>query len=138
MGRVATKREKNALCIPSMTHRLALRAANLQAGKQVIQKGGDGSYRLMRVVRWGGSVTTLQEFIPDLFREVAPDGVRDGERLASRPGTRWCAAGTGAGVTLGEDVELRHGDVAVDGDAVLFKRGRQLAKGHGVDSRRRP
>ena len=33
------------------------------------------------------------------------------------------AAETGAGVTLGDEVELRHGDVAVDGDAALFKRG---------------
>ena len=48
---------------------------------------------------------TWQEFSPDLFREVAPDGVRDGERLAARPGTRWCAAETGAGVTLGDEVE---------------------------------
>ena len=33
------------------------------------------------------------------------------ERLAARPGARWYAAETGAGVTIGE---LRHGDVAVD------------------------
>ena len=59
----------------------------------------------------GGSVRTLQEFIPDLFREVARDGVGDGERLAARPGTRWCAAETGAGVTLGDEVGLRDGDV---------------------------
>ena len=42
----------------------------------------------MRVVRSDGSVRTVQEFIPDLFT-VARDGVRDGERLAARPGTRW-------------------------------------------------
>ena len=65
---------------------------------------------------------TLQEFIPDQFSEVAQDAVRDGERLAARPGTRWYAAETGAGVTLGAEVELRGGDVAVDGDAAQFKR----------------
>ena len=69
-----------------------LRAAILRAREQVIQMGGDGAYRPMRIVRSGGSVRTLQEFIPDLFREVAQDGVRDGERLAARPGTHWYAA----------------------------------------------
>ena len=62
-------------------------------------------------------------FIPDLFREVAPGGVRDVERLAARPGARWYAAGTVGGVTFDDEVELRHGDVAVDGDAALFERG---------------
>ena len=57
-----------------------------------------------------------------MFREVAQNGVRDGERLAARLGNRWYAAETGAGVTLGDEVELRDGDVAVDGDAALFKR----------------
>ena len=66
-----------------------------------------------------GFVTVHSRF----FREVAQDGVRDGERLAARPGTRWYAAETGASVTLGDEVELRGGDVAVDGDAALFKRG---------------
>ena len=40
--------------------------------------------------------------------------------------TRWYAAETGAGVTLGDWVELRDGDVAVDGDAALFKRGEAI------------
>ena len=48
-------------------------------------------------------------FIPDLFREAASDGVRDGEVLAAKPGARWCAVETVAGVTLGDEVELRHG-----------------------------
>ena len=48
--------------------------------------GGDGTYWPMRVDRSDSSVRTLQEFIPDLFREVAQDEVRDGERLAARPG----------------------------------------------------
>ena len=65
----------------------------------------------------------MQEFIPDVFREVAQDGVRDGEWLAARPGNLWHAAETGAGVTLGDEVELRDGDVAVDGDAALFMSG---------------
>ena len=76
----------------------------------------------MQVVRSDGSGRTLQEFIPDLFRGVAQDGVRDVERLAARPGTRWCAAETGAGVSLGDEVVLGDGYVAVDGDAALFKR----------------
>ena len=37
------------------------------------------------------------------------------------PGTRCYAAETGAGVTLGDEVELRDGDVAVE-EAALFKR----------------
>ena len=97
-----------------------LREAILQAREQVIQKGGDGAYRPMRVVRSDGSVRTLQDFIPDLFREVAQGGVRDGERLAARLGTRRCAAEIGAGVTLGDAVEFRDGDVAVDGDAAFL------------------
>ena len=67
----------------------------------------------MHVVWSDGSVRTLQVFIPDLFREVAQDGVRDVERLSARPGARGYAV---AGVTLGDEVELRHGDVAVNGD----------------------
>ena len=96
---------------------------NLLARKQVIQICGVGTCRPVYVVRSDGSVRTVQVFIPDLFREVAPDGVRDAERLAARPGARWCAAETVAGVTLGDEVELRHGDVAVAGDAALFIRG---------------
>ena len=57
-----------------------LRAAILRATEQVIQMGGDGGYRPMRVVRSNGC--------PDFFREVAQDGVRDGGRLSARPGTR--------------------------------------------------
>ena len=53
--------------------------------------GGDVAFRPMRVVRSDGSVKALQEFIPDFFREVAQDGVRDGERLSARPGTHWYA-----------------------------------------------
>ena len=49
-----------------------LRAAILRAREQVIQMGGDGAYRPVRVVRSDGS--TLQKCIPDLFREVAQDG----------------------------------------------------------------
>ena len=62
-------------------------------------------------------------FIPDLFKEVAPDRVRDGERLAPRLGARWYAAETGADVTLGDEVELRLGGVAVDDCAAFLKRG---------------
>ena len=43
-------------------------------------------------------------------------------RKADRLGTRWYAAETGASVTLGDEVALRDGDVAVEGDAALFKR----------------
>ena len=89
--------------------------------------GGDGVHRPMRVVRSDGSVRTLQEFIPDLFREAAKGWVRDGERLAARPRTRWYAAETGALVTLGDEVELRDGDVAVDGDAALSKKGKAIS-----------
>ena len=96
-----------------------LRIASLRAREQVIQKGGDGVCRLVYVVRSDGSVRILQVFIPDVFREVAPDGARDVERLAARPG----AAETVADLTLGDEAELRHGDVAVDGDAAVFKRG---------------
>ena len=60
---------------------------------------------------------------PDLFRESASDGVCDVDWLSARPGARWYAVETVAGVTLGDEVELRHGDVAVDGDAALFERG---------------
>ena len=75
-----------------------LRDAILRAREQVIQMGGDEAYWPMLVVRLDGSVRKLQEFIPDFFREAALDGMRDQERPAARPGTRWYAAETGAGV----------------------------------------
>ena len=55
-----------------------------------------------------------------MFSEAASDGVRDVDGLSARPGARWYVVETVAGVTLGDEVELRHGDVAVDDDAALF------------------
>ena len=92
----------------------------------IVRAREHGACRPVQVVRSDGPVRPLQEVIPDLFREVAPDGVRDGERLAARPGTRWYAAETGAGATLGDEVKLRHGDVAVDGDAALSEKERRI------------
>ena len=54
-----------------ITTRGPLRAAILRAREQVNQMGGDVAYRPMRVVLSDGSVRTLQEFIPELFRETA-------------------------------------------------------------------
>ena len=67
----------------------------------------------MRVSRSDSSVRALQGFVPELFRGVAAVVARDDETLDAGPGTRWYAAESGGGVTLGDEVELRHGDVAV-------------------------
>ena len=68
---------------------------------------GGAACRPMRVVGRMALSGPCKSSFPDLFR--AQDGVRDGERLAARPGTRWYAAETGAGVTLGGEVEFRDG-----------------------------
>ena len=53
------------------------RAAILWAREQAVQMGGDGAYRTVQVVRSAGTVRTLQEFIPDMLREVAPGYVME-------------------------------------------------------------
>ena len=90
-------RRRRRLNIPSPTRRRAPARCNSPGKRSSDSHGGDGAYRPVHVVRSDGSVRTLQVFIPELFKGFAPDGVRDGERLAARPGARWYAAETGAG-----------------------------------------
>ena len=71
-----------------------------------------------------GSARALQDFAPEPLVGAPAVAGRDDERLESRPGSRWFEAESGGGVILGDEVELRLGDVAVDGEATnTFKRG---------------
>ena len=74
--------------------------------------------RFGRLLRAPGKISLLNSF------GGAPTVAgRDDGRLEARPGSRWSAAQSGGGVTLGDEVDLRPRDVAVGGEAALFKRG---------------
>ena len=55
----------------------------------------------------------LQDVMPDLSREVDT-----WQLVMEREGTRWYAAETGSGMTLGDAARLICGDVTTDGEAM--------------------
>ena len=63
-----------------------------------------------------GDPTPLQDFVAWVFGGALAVAGRD-EWLEAGHGSRWCAVESGGDVILRDDIELRPGDVAVDGRA---------------------